>query len=185
MLVITSTANKQRLLPKSLIAVFHMASKQRTAKKHSLSVEEVLQKFLAVFHFSRLLSGHQTTLSKHCKTFLQSNARAQATQSIQVLVKLRETDRRRACAPKSAVQKEVTLHYRVRTLQAIQQVSAWNEKLSTWSCRILSWLLCRLFFNIKWAFFKLCRPTRPLSQAEPSPSDGQHACSAFRLLALD
>ena len=38
-------------------------------------------------------------------------------------------------------------------------------------------LLCRLFFNIMWAFFKLCRPTRPLTQTEPSPSDGQHACS--------
>ena len=46
-------------------------------------------------------------------------------------------------------------------------------------------LLCRLFFNIMWAFFKLCRPTRPLTQAEPSPSDGQHACSRLSPLALD
>ena len=32
-------------------------------------------------------------------------------------------------------------------------------------------------FNIMWAFFKLCRPNRPLIQVVPSSSEGQHACS--------
>ena len=34
-----------------------------------------------------------------------------------------------------------------------------------------------LFFNTKWAFFKWCNPTCPLSRVEPSPSGGQRACS--------
>ena len=34
-----------------------------------------------------------------------------------------------------------------------------------------------LFFNAKWAFFKWCNPTCPLSRVEPSPSGGQRACS--------
>ena len=52
------------------------------------------------------------------------------------------------------------------------------KKIFTWQNATLS-----LVFQYQVAFFKLCRPTRPLSQA--FPSDRQHACSRLSLPALD